>query len=64
MLGFESDIMDYRFQVNLTGIIDLLSKHTYSSPQVFIRELLQNASDAIVARNVSGAEVFRAPMTD
>jgi molecular chaperone HtpG len=42
--------MDYRFQVNLSGIIDLLSQHTYSSPQVFIRELLQNASDAILAR--------------
>lgn len=42
--------MNYRFQVNLSGIIDLLSQHTYSSPQVFIRELLQNASDAIVAR--------------
>jgi len=43
--------MDYRFQVNLSGIIDLLSQHTYSSPQVFIRELLQNASDAILARS-------------
>src|SRR2546423_13031296 len=42
--------MEYRFQVNLAGIIDLLSQHTYSSPQVFIRELLQNASDAILAR--------------
>lgn len=42
--------MEYRFQVNLSGIIDLLSKHTYSSPQVFIRELLQNGADAIVAR--------------
>src|ERR1044072_2375266 len=42
--------MGYRFQVNLSGIIDLLSKHTYSSPQVFIRELLQNGADAIQAR--------------
>jgi len=42
--------MDYRFQVNLNGIIELLSKHTYSSPGVFVRELLQNASDAILAR--------------
>lgn len=42
--------MEYRFQVNLGGIIDLLSNHTYSSPQVFIRELLQNGVDAIVAR--------------
>jgi molecular chaperone HtpG len=43
--------MEYRFQVNLGGIIDLLSKHTYSSPQVFVRELLQNGADAIVARS-------------
>jgi molecular chaperone HtpG len=45
--------MEYRFQVNLGGIIDLLSNHTYSSPQVFLRELLQNGVDAIVARNQS-----------
>ena len=53
MLVFHTDQavkMDYRFQVNLSGIIDLLSKHTYSSPQVFIRELLQNGADAIQAR--------------
>lgn len=42
--------MEYRFQVNLGGIIDLLSNHTYSSPEVYIRELLQNGADAIVAR--------------
>ena len=40
----------FNFQVNLRGIIDLLSGHLYSSPEVFIRELLQNANDAIVAR--------------
>ncbi len=39
--------MEYRFQVNLGGIIDLLSNHTYCSPQVFIRELPQNGVDAI-----------------
>ena len=42
--------MDYRFQVNLSGIIDLLSHHLYSGPQVFLRELLQNGVDAIRAR--------------
>ncbi|MCA9179494.1 MAG: HSP90 family protein [Planctomycetales bacterium] len=41
---------DHRFQVNLQGVIDLLSQHLYSSPQVYIRELLQNAVDAVVAR--------------
>ncbi|MEM6960800.1 MAG: ATP-binding protein, partial [Myxococcota bacterium] len=39
--------MGYRFQVDLRGILDLLSNHLYSSPQVFIRELLQNSVDAI-----------------
>jgi molecular chaperone HtpG len=39
-----------RFQVHLKGIIELLSHHLYSSPAVFVRELLQNATDAIRAR--------------
>lgn len=38
------------FQVDLRGVIDLLSRHIYSSPQVYLRELLQNAMDAIAAR--------------
>ncbi|ADO69964.1 HSP90 family protein [Stigmatella aurantiaca] len=42
--------MDHRFQINLRGVIDLLSHHLYSSPDVYIRELLQNATDAIRAR--------------
>ncbi len=42
--------MTHRFQINLRGIIDLLSNHLYSRPEIFIRELLQNAVDAITAR--------------
>lgn len=42
--------MDYKFQINLRGIIDLLSNHLYSGPEVFLRELLQNGVDAIRAR--------------
>src|SRR5689334_10960349 len=41
---------DYSFQVDLRGIVDLLSHHLYSSPRVYIRELLQNAVDAVTAR--------------
>jgi molecular chaperone HtpG len=33
-------------------MVDLLSHHLYSSPRVFIRELLQNAVDAITARRL------------
>jgi len=42
--------MSQSFQINLRGIIDLLANHLYSSPSVFVRELLQNAVDAISAR--------------
>jgi molecular chaperone HtpG len=38
------------FQVDLRGLVDLLSHHLYSSPRVYVRELLQNAVDASTAR--------------
>lgn len=46
------------FQVDLRGVVDLLSRHLYSSPRVYVRELLQNAADAITARRAQepGAE--------
>lgn len=40
------------FQVDLRGVVDLLSRHIYSSPQVFLRELLQNGVDAVAARKL------------
>lgn len=40
------------FQVDLRGVVDLLSRHIYSSPQVYLRELLQNGRDAIRARRL------------
>ncbi len=43
---------DFSFQVDLKGIIRLLSENLYSSTDVFLRELLQNAVDAIEARRV------------
>ncbi|MFT4288435.1 HSP90 family protein [Nocardioides sp.] len=42
--------MSDRFQVDLAGMVDLLSRHLYSGPQVYVRELIQNAVDAITAR--------------
>ena len=43
----------YAFQVDLRGLVDLLSQHLYSSPRVYIRELLQNAVDATTARRLA-----------
>lgn len=42
--------MSERFQVDLAGMVDLLSRHLYSGPQVYLRELLQNGVDAVAAR--------------
>lgn len=45
--------MDRTFQVDLRGVVDLLSHHLYSSPRVYLRELLQNAVDAVTARRAA-----------
>ncbi|TDB78980.1 HSP90 family protein [Actinomadura sp. KC216] len=45
------------FQVDLRGVVDLLSRHLYASPRVYLRELLQNAVDAITARGGGGGRV-------
>ncbi len=42
--------MSHTFHVDLRGIVDLLSHHLYASPRVYVRELMQNAVDAITAR--------------
>ncbi|MBL4844196.1 MAG: HSP90 family protein [Planctomycetes bacterium] len=46
----------HRFQIDLRGLIELLSDHLYSGPQVYIRELLQNGVDAITARRAKQPE--------
>ncbi|MEU6861474.1 HSP90 family protein [Glycomyces sp. NPDC046736] len=46
----ETTPTSHTFQVDLRGLVDLLSHHLYSSPKVYVRELLQNAVDAITAR--------------
>lgn len=45
-----ADAGEHRFQIDLRGLIELLSDHLYSGPQVYVRELLQNGVDAITAR--------------
>ncbi|MCL2652416.1 MAG: HSP90 family protein [Propionibacteriaceae bacterium] len=40
------------FQVDLHGVVDLFAHHLYSSPRVYLRELLQNGVDAITARRL------------
>ncbi|HEX2144173.1 MAG TPA: HSP90 family protein [Glycomyces sp.] len=49
----ETTPTSHTFQVDLRGLVDLLSHHLYSSPKVYVRELLQNAVDAITARRLA-----------
>ena len=41
---------EYKFSVDLGGMISILSDHLYSSPDVFLRELIQNGADAVNLR--------------
>lgn len=47
---------EFTFNVNLGGMMDLLSNHLYSTPKVFLRELLQNSADAVNLRKAHGME--------
>ncbi|MBM7789230.1 HSP90 family protein [Tenggerimyces flavus] len=51
----ENKNLNRTFQVDLRGVVDLLSHHLYSSPRVYVRELLQNAVDAVTARRAQDA---------
>src|ERR1700719_2306874 len=45
-------VTTHQFSVHLGGLIELLSDALYTSETVFVRELLQNAFDAITARRL------------
>ncbi len=47
---------EHFFSVNLGGMMELLSNHLYSTPKVFIRELLQNSADAVNLRKAHGMD--------
>ncbi|MBL0886516.1 HSP90 family protein [Myceligenerans indicum] len=53
MTSEKTPTTSHAFQVDLHGLVDLLSQHLYASPRVYVRELLQNAVDAITARRAS-----------
>lgn len=40
----------FKMETNFEGLIKLLAEHLYSDPDVFVRELVQNANDSIVRR--------------
>ena len=49
------------FEVDVRGFVDRVLRHAYSTPGVFLRELLQNGADAIAARRQWAAEQGQEP---
>lgn len=47
----------FRMETNFDGLIQLLAKHLYPEPDVFIRELVQNGQDAIQRRLKDESEI-------
>lgn len=50
----------FRTQVDLTGLLRVLGQNLYSTPHVAIRELVQNAHDSCVRRQIESPEPFEA----
>lgn len=42
--------------VSLDGLVNVLGKHLYSTPEVAVRELVQNAHDSIIRRRIENPE--------
>src|SRR6478736_4598409 len=49
--------MREQFTVDLRGLVEILSHHLYRNERVYLRELVQNAHDAIQARAALGHPV-------
>ncbi len=52
-----------RTQVNLSGLLEVLSKHLYSTPAVALRELVQNAHDSCIRRRLEAGSDFEPRIT-
>ncbi|HJP93299.1 MAG TPA: ATP-binding protein [Pyrinomonadaceae bacterium] len=50
-------IETFKMETNFDGLIQLLAKHLYSEPDVFVRELIQNAHDAIQRRCIEESDL-------
>ena len=53
--------MRHSFSVDLRGIVDLLGRHLYPSPRAYLRELLQNAVDALSAHRPAEPRIHVEP---
>ncbi len=45
-----TEATEHTIQIELEGLISLLAQHLYADPDVFLREMIQNAHDSISRR--------------
>jgi len=48
----------HNVDVDVTGLVEIMGEHLYSSPTVALRELIQNAHDAIRRRQIESPNAF------
>jgi molecular chaperone HtpG len=51
-----TELENHKFELHLPGLLKVLAEHLYSTRQVAIRELIQNAHDSCIRRMVEGIE--------
>ena len=49
-------LTEHTIQIELEGLIKLLAQNLYADPDVFLREMIQNAHDSITKRRELAAE--------
>ncbi len=57
-------VEQHTFQIELDGLISLLAQNLYAEPDVFLREMLQNAHDSVTRRATLAAERGEAEVPD
>jgi molecular chaperone HtpG len=50
--------MEYNSAVDLSGLMQVLSEHLYSTPNIAVRELVQNGHDSVTRRRLTCTENF------